>query len=218
MLDTAAVTPLAWALLAAAGVAAVVNWWSRSTGSRPLEYASKPATMVLLIGVALALDPHHADRRDWFVAALVLSLAGDVFLMLPSDRFVAGLGSFLLAHVAYVVGIDLHPGSAPALGVSALVVAVAAVVVGTPVARGAASSGGARLAGPVVVYMVVISAMVVSAVAAGPWLAGAGAVLFFVSDGLIAWNRFVAPLRRAPVAIMVTYHLGQAGLVLSLAT
>ncbi len=93
-------------------------------------------------------------------------------------------------------------------------VAVAAVVVGTPVARGAASSGGARLAGPVVVYMVVISAMVVSAVAAGPWLAGAGAVLFFVSDGLIAWNRFVAPLRRAPVAIMVTYHLGQAGLVL----
>ena len=33
---------------------------------------------------------------------------------------------------------------------------------------------------------------------------------------MIAWNRFVRPFRGADVAIMVTYHLGQAGLVLSL--
>jgi len=140
-----------------------------------------------------------------------------VFLMLPSDRFVAGLGHVPARHVGTWSATTCTRIGARARSLRA-VVAVAAVVVGTPVARGAASSGGARLAGPVVVYMVVISAMVVSAVAAGPWLAGAGAVLFFVSDGLIAWNRFVAPLRRAPVAIMVTYHLGQAGLVLSLAT
>ena len=43
-----------------------------------------------------------------------------------------------------------------------------------------------------------------------------GATLFFVSDALLGWNRFVRPLRWAPVGIMTTYHLGQAGLVLSL--
>lgn len=217
MLDTAAVNTLSWVLLAGAGVAAVANWWSRLVDSRRVECVSKPATMLALVGVALALDPLHADQRAWFVAGLVLSLAGDVFLMLPADRFVAGLGSFLLAHVAYVVGLNLHPGSATALLVASVVVALVAVGVGIRIVRGAAAAGGGRLAGPVVAYMAVISAMVVSAVAAGPWIAGAGAVLFFASDGLIAWNRFVTPIRWAPVAIMVTYHLGQAGLVLSLA-
>lgn len=217
MLDTAAVNTLSWVLLAGAGVAALANWWSRVADSRRVEYVSKPATMLALVGVALALDPLHADQRAWFVAGLVLSLAGDVFLMLPADRFVAGLGSFLLAHVAYVVGLNLHPGSATALLVASVVVALVAVGVGIRIVRGAAAAGGGRLAGPVVAYMAVISAMVVSAVAAGPWIAGAGAVLFFASDGLIAWNRFVTPIRWAPVAIMVTYHLGQAGLVLSLA-
>ena len=69
---------------------------------------------------------------------------------------------------------------------------------------------------PVVAYMVVISTMVVLATATGVVLAGVGAVLFFVSDYLIARDRFVRPLPWAPPAIMVLYHLGQAGLVLSL--
>ena len=47
-------------------------------------------------------------------------------------------------------------------------------------------------------------------------LAGVGAALFVASDAMIAWNRFVAPFRAADLGIMVTYHLGQAGLVLSL--
>src|SRR4051794_41583322 len=63
-------------------------------------------TMVCLIVVALALDPvAGADaRRGWFVAALVFSLAGDVFLMLPRDLFVAGLSAFLVAHLCYIAG------------------------------------------------------------------------------------------------------------------
>ena len=44
----------------------------------------------------------------------------------------------------------------------------------------------------------------------------AGALLFYVSDATLGWNRFVAPSRGAQVAVMVTYHLAQAGLVLSL--
>ena len=65
--------------------------------------------------------------------------------------------------------------------------------------------------------MVVISAMVTSALASVNGWAIAGATLFFASDALIAETRFVRPVTpNLRVAIMVTYHLGQAGLVVSL--
>ena len=70
--------------------------------------------------------------------------------------------------------------------------------------------------GPVSAYMLVIAAMVASAVASGNVVAAVGAVAFAGSDSLIAWNRFVRPLAGAGVVIMVTYHLGQILLTLSL--
>jgi uncharacterized membrane protein YhhN len=74
-----------------------------------------------------------------------------------------------------------------------------------------------ELAGPVVAYMLVISAMVATAVGTGHAAAIAGAASFYASDALIAWNRFLRATRHARVVIMVTYHLAQVGLVLSLA-
>ena len=44
----------------------------------------------------------------------------------------------------------------------------------------------------------------------------AGALLFYASDAILAWDRFVAPKRWGRVATHVTYHTGQALLVLSL--
>jgi uncharacterized membrane protein YhhN len=58
--------------------------------------------------------------------------------------------------------------------------------------------------------------MLAVAIASGNPLAIVGAALFVTSDSMIAWSKFVAPFAAAPVAIMVTYHLAQAGLVLSL--
>jgi uncharacterized membrane protein YhhN len=211
------VTTTAWVLLAVAGVLAVADWSAVATRNPLLEYGAKPGTLAALVGVALVLNPEHSDVRAWFVAALILSLAGDVFLMLPNDLFVPGLASFLLAHVAYTVGFDLHPGSAAALtGASVAVVVVGAVLASRIVTR--VRHDHPSLVGPVVAYMVVISAMVASALAAGPVLAAVGAVLFYGSDTLIAWDRFVRPRGWMPLAIIVTYHAGQAALVLSLAS
>jgi uncharacterized membrane protein YhhN len=172
--------------------------------------------MLALIGVAIALQPTHADRRTWFVVALALSMFGDVFLMLPRDLFVAGLGSFLLAHVAYVVGFRLHGGSAAGWGVAALVVLALDAVLARPVLV-AVRRSHRDLVVLVVAYMLVISAMVSAALATGLALAIGGAALFFASDTLIAWNRFVRSRSWMPLAIIVTYHVGQTGLVLSLA-
>lgn len=173
--------------------------------------------MVALAGVALALDPRNSTQRAWFVAALAFSLLGDVFLMLPSDRFVEGLASFLVGHIAYVVGLNVDSGSAGALALSAVVAGAVMLVVARPILAEVWRRHDPSLRVPVVLYMAAIGAMVTSALATGRPLAALGAGLFFTSDATIAWNRFVRPLGWAPLFIIVTYHLGQAGLVLSLA-
>jgi len=210
-------TKLAWLFLGLAAVAAVSDWVGVGERWKSLEYLAKPLAMVALVGVALSLHAEVPGRRPWIVAALLLSLLGDVFLMLPRDAFVPGLASFLLAHVAYIVAFRVDGGSVGALGVSAVVVAVVAVAAGRKVIAGVRASDPAVTV-PVVVYIAVIAAMVACALATGNILFGVGAVLFMVSDSLIAWNRFVRPLSWAPLAIIVTYHLAQALLVTGMST
>jgi len=210
-------TALAWILLGLGGVSATSDWVGVGERWKAVEYLAKPLTMMALVGVALALHPENPDVRPWIVVALLLSLLGDVLLMLPKDLFVAGLGSFLLAHVAYIVAFRTDGGSAAALAISAAVVVVAAAVLGRRVVTGVRSTEPSFTA-PVVAYIAAIAAMVACALATGNLLFGAGAVLFMASDSLIAWNRFVQKLSWAPLAIIVTYHLAQALLVTGMST
>ena len=58
----------------------------------------KPLTTALIILLALLAPlPANADYKWLILAGLLFSLAGDIFLMLPRDRFIAGLISFLIA-------------------------------------------------------------------------------------------------------------------------
>jgi uncharacterized membrane protein YhhN len=207
--------PLAVAFLVGAGVVAVGNWVSVLRESRTGIYVCKPLTLVMMIASALALDPRSSSARVWFVIALVLSLAGDVFLMLPTDAFVAGLASFLLAHIAYVVGLNQASDGHWLLAIPVVLVAA---VLGTRLVRGLRAGGHSELVGPVVAYVLTILVMVSSAVASGNAVGAVGAVLFMTSDALIGEDRFVHPRSWQPVAIMVTYHLAQALLVVSLTT
>jgi uncharacterized membrane protein YhhN len=210
------VTSAALAWLSAAGLFAVGDWVARVGKNQRLEYLCKPATLVALIATAVALTPAHdlGTRRTWFVVALACSLAGDVLLMLPSDMFVAGLGAFLIGHLFYVAGFWTHGPSAVSFSVAMAVVVVVVAPVGYRILL--ALRGRRELGVPVALYMAVISVMLATALATGNVLAGLGAALFVSSDAMIAWNRFVRPFRAADLGIMVTYHLGQAGLVLSL--
>jgi uncharacterized membrane protein YhhN len=201
------------ALVLAAGFA-IGDWIAKATENLRLEYVCKPATLAMLIVVAVSLDPTSDGRRAFFVAALIFSLAGDVFLMLPSDRFIAGLAAFLVAHLCYVGGFLFDGPAGVAVAISAVIVAALLAPLAVRILRALRSQPEMR--GPVSAYIVVIAAMLVLALASGNVLAAVGAALFVASDSMIAWDRFVQPFGAAPVAIMVTYHLGQAGLVLSL--
>jgi uncharacterized membrane protein YhhN len=203
----------AWILLVVAAVAAVADWiavWRRPS---PSETVLKPLVLVALIGVALAIDPADGGQRAWFVAALVLSLAGDVFLLPSVDRFVPGLASFLLAHVAYVIGFAVAGRDQGLdLGVVALVVMA---WVAMRVVDGVRRTDPALLV-PVLVYISAIAARYVAAVRHGDVVGALGAAAFVTSDSVLALDRFDRHRRWMPLAVMVTYHLAQALLVLSL--
>ena len=199
-----------------AGAAAAGDWFAVTRERKPLEYACKPAVMAFLLWAALGLRPDHPAQRGWFVAALALSLAGDVFLMLPRDAFVPGLASFLLAHLAYIAGLRIGGAAWPWVALALVALTLPAAFVGGRIIRALRESSQRALLGPVAAYMAAISLMAACALASRRPLAAGGAALFYVSDSLIAWNRFVRPLRWAPLAIIVTYHLAQAALVLSL--
>ena len=215
-LRSAPVSTGAWVLLGVAALVAVGDWMAVHLERKPLEYVCKPLTMVVLIGLALSLDVDSTSVRAWFVAALVLSMLGDIFLMLPRDLFVAGLASFLVAHLAFIVGlwVDGVATGRLAIGVAFAVVAVA--IVGLRIIRAVRAGEQPELALPVIAYMTAISTMVASAIGTGEALAIAGAALFFCSDALIAWERFVRSQPWHRLAIIVTYHAAQAGLTLSL--
>lgn len=208
---------LSWGMIAAAALIAVVDWVAVARRPSAIETVAKPLVLVALIVAALVLDPTDDAMRAWFVVALVLSLAGDVFLLPRVDRFVAGLGAFLLAHLAYVVGFAVGGVTVAVMPVAALAVALVAAPLGQRLVAGARASGQGAVVGPVIAYVTVISLMVVAAVASGNVVAMAGALAFMASDAVIGWSRFVRPFVGAPLVIMTTYHVGQALLVVSLA-
>ncbi len=212
----AALTVPGGVLLGLAGCCALVNWWAVWVGNRKAEWVAKPATLTLLVAVAAVLTPADSGVRWWMLAGLVCSLAGDVFLMLPREQFVAGLASFLLGHIAYIVALTLQHESwgLTLVGIAAVVAALA--LVGWRILGAVRRGDDAAFAAPVVVYMAVISVMVIAAFGTAGAVAIIGAVLFYVSDATLAWNKFVRPFRAGRLAVMTTYHLGQVGLVLSL--
>jgi uncharacterized membrane protein YhhN len=213
------VTATAFLLLALAAVVAVVDWWAVASGVRGVEYVAKPLTLIVLVVAAVELDVGSGVVQGAFVVALVFSLVGDVLLMLPGDQwFVSGLASFLAAHVAYVVGFWLAGVSLFAFLLGVVVVAVALVVLGRRIVAGVADGPDPGLVAPVAAYMLVISVMVASAVGTVDAFAIIGAALFYTSDALIAWTRFIRDFARGRLTVMVTYHLAQFALVLSLVT
>lgn len=206
---------LAWVAVA---LSAPLDWWAATVGARRAESVLKPLVLLALLAAAWAMGAPDSAAGWWVLAALVLSLAGDVALLSESEaRFVAGLASFLLAHVAYVVAFALTgmPSGRLALVGAALVV-VAAVTAGRRIVPAAAREGGAALGGACAAYMAVIGVMVVAAWATGRPLVALGATVFMVSDTVLAWNRFVRPLRWGTLAVMGTYHVGQVLIVLGL--
>jgi uncharacterized membrane protein YhhN len=198
-----------------AGASASFHIRAEYRGPRWRVYVCKPLTTTLLLAMAL-LAPGPSRYQLAIAAGLLLSLAGDVFLMLPRDRFVAGLASFLLAHVAYVVAFT----SGVPLGTAPGILVPAALPGGVVLALLWSRLGALR--GPVAIYVVVITLMAWQATArvwtlhtGAAALAACGAACFVASDALLALNRFRTPFRSAQALVMGTYVVAQWLIALS---
>ena len=186
-------------------------------GPRSWVYVCKPLTVVLVILLAFrAENAAPAAYRILIIAGLLFSLAGDVFLMLPRDRFVAGLASFLVAHLCYIAAFASDGEITLSARVGMALAAYGAVMLG----RLWASLGS--LKGPVACYVLVILLMTWLAVSryalagpAGSGPAAAGALLFAASDSLLAWDRFKGRLRAAQALVLSTYFAAQWLIALS---
>lgn len=188
-----------------------------------LEYIAKPAVMVCLF-LWLYTSTGLQASALWFGLGILFSLLGDVLLMGRRESlFLFGLIAFLFTHIAYITGFrqELRIINAWSLIVLALV-----AVNGSRLIRRIVGAmrlhGHNRLVLPVTVYGIVVSFMLYAAMSTlydPAWKAGAallvsaGAFLFCSSDGILAWNRFVAPIQNGPIFIMVLYHLGQVSLI-----
>ncbi len=152
----------------------------------------------------------------WVVLALIFSLLGDVLLMFQEKNsifFLLGLSAFLIAHIFYIiffhkVRVKENIKSNPWLLVVVVIYYATLISLLSPYL--------ADMKIPVLVYGIVISFMFMLAVhmlfvknkPAGQWMM-VGALLFIMSDSILAINKFYQPFEAASVLIMLTYGLAQ---------
>jgi uncharacterized membrane protein YhhN len=205
---------LFWVLL----IVAVADWVAAWRGWKSARWVTKPAALLLLIAWFTQMGGWQGGLV-WFGVGLVFSLLGDIMLQAPERYFLFGVGAFFLAHVAYIVGL-FEPGFGLDAGmlVPLVIVGAAFWYLSGRIRRGLAVSGDSKLEIPVTAYAGVLSLMLLVALTTlfnPEWqgqaalLVSLGAALFFLSDSVLAWNRFVRPISAGNLIVMVTYHLGQ---------
>lgn len=186
-------------------------------GPRRAVYLCKPLTIALIILIALQTKQQaDAFYQRMIVIGLLFSLAGDVFLMLPRDRFIPGLLSFLCAHLCYIAAFAFDGGRATPLWsvLPFLLYGIVMLRVLWPTLR--------KMKVPVVVYTLAISVMAwlaltrwLGSAGEGHLLALLGALLFVASDSFLAIERFKGRTRFAQFSILSTYFAAQWLIALS---
>lgn len=201
-----------------AALEALALWkgWSK------LEYFVKPAVMACLF-LWLFLTAGLQGALLWFGIGILFSLAGDVALLFIDRFFMIGLIAFLLAHVAYLIGFNIpFPQLLNfwSIGV-AIVVGLSALRVLRLIVNGVRKKQ-TRLVGPVIAYSVIITLVLLSALltlfrpewkSTPAMLVSVGAFLFYMSDIILAWNRFINPIKNGRLFNIGIYHLGQIAII-----
>ena len=202
------------AAIFASGLLYIVFDFQKKTG---LRYFFKPFTTLLIILLAVLQQVEVSELyKQLIIAGLVFSLAGDVFLMLSKDRFIAGLGSFFIAHLFYIFAFAGDFG--PYWGWGYLIPIIIYISIFLKILLPHTH----KMSMPVVAYTLVLAVFLWQASGRGWTLAGEspalaffGAVFFVASDSILAYDRFVKGFKFATFFIMLTYWLAQVFIALS---
>lgn len=177
---------------------------------RLVEVIFKPLLMTVLVIIYLAAAK---KPNFWFVSGLFFSFWGDVLLLFQERYFVFGLASFLFAHIIYIKIVSGFLQKD--LTIKIVSSAVPFVLFFAGIMYLIYPNLGEMFV-PVLVYGVTIATFGATALlhyrqepnTASSWLL-IGAILFIVSDSMIALNKFYETNAFYGVAIMVTYIIAQ---------
>jgi uncharacterized membrane protein YhhN len=186
-----------------------------------VDMITKALLMIILLNWFMgATDDLLSPLKKWITAALCFSWLGDVLLLFQENDqlyFMLGLASFLIAHIFYIVffhyvRVREKVKGNPWLMVIVVIYYAALITILSPYLEG--------MKWPVRVYGIVISFMFMLAMHMlfiknkneGRWMM-VGALLFVISDSVLAINKFYKPFGEAGITVMLTYGLAQLFIV-----
>ena len=170
----------------------------------------KPLSLILIVLIAVVYPPIDSSYKIFIISGLLFSLVGDMFLIYPKKHFKKGLIAFLVGHVCYTIAfivlIDFN---------FTLWIFLPIAIVGTVYLKILIPFSG-KMKIPIIVYIIIIAIMGWAAMerlnyiqTLGTLLATIGAVLFMISDAILALNKFRKPFISAELIILATYFIAQ---------
>lgn len=182
----------------------VIEIWLSENQIKLGIYITKPLLMPFL----MFLGMRHQLKNKILYLALFFSFLGDVFLMFDKEIFfLLGLGSFLLAQLSYIKLFGLHKNLKI---IPSLIFAVYSVTY-ISILKPALPNG---MLIPVVLYCISLTLMGISALnrnilTKGYFAVLIGAILFIISDSIIAYTKFLNPIAFSSFWVMSTYGIAQ---------
>ncbi|PIF59464.1 lysoplasmalogenase [Flavobacterium sp. 2] len=193
-------------------------------GHENLNFFLKPILIpILIFGVYFY---QNFPTKNILLTALLFSWIGDVILLfsdISEIYFILGLVSFLISHIVYCILFNRQTKrnlkkNSIAIGIGTILIAcylIGMLSVLLP------SLGDLKI--PVIVYASVISIMLLFAYNGllswnepGNKLVFSGAVVFVISDSILAINKFYNPIEKSSFFIMLTYLVAQYLIVIGI--
>jgi uncharacterized membrane protein YhhN len=174
-------------------------------------YIFKPLAISLIILIGI-IQPAEVSSvyRYLIVSGLVFALIGDIFLMLPSDRFLYGLSCFLITHIFYILAFIID-SSFP---INYLYL-IPGLIIGVIILKLLLPYAGAKTV-PVILYSIILVFLLWQAIGRidesfthSSIVAFIGTIFFIFSDVVLAFNRIVRNFKSAQLLILSTYYTAQ---------
>lgn len=178
--------------------------------SETIAFMSKPFLMTTLCLIYIV---NINKPSFWILSALFFSFWGDVLLLFDNRFFVFGLGSFLIAHLCYIKEVFKYVNK---IKLKSLLIICIPFIIYLFFLFSLILENINNIKIPVIIYAIVISVFgVVSSMNYYQnknfysFLLLVGALLFIISDSLIAVNKFYNSNESYSLLIMITYILAQ---------
>lgn len=170
----------------------------------------KPLTLILIISIVLIFPTTEEKYKLFILSGLLFSLLGDVYLIFPKQHFKKGLIAFLVGHICYIIAFIVSTGIHYTVWIYLPIATIGIIYLKNIVPY----LGKTTI--PIIIYVIIIAIMgwmalerLYSLRNIGALIAASGAVLFMISDSILAMNKFRKSFQSAELIILSSYFTAQ---------